>query len=128
MNRILKHSLITLTVIGLTCFAATSYIQGNLDRLAKTQVSELDLSKVADGTYRGKCVSFPITVVVDVIVADHKINSILVIKHTNGQGQGAEALPDRVVAAQSLKVETVSGATYSSKAMLIAIKNAVSSK
>jgi len=125
MNRFLKHTLITLTVIGLVIFAAYRFIQGNLDQLAKTQVAELDLSKVADGTYRGKCVSFPITVVVDVIITDHKIGSIVLIQHTNGQGQGAEALPNKVVAAQSLKVEAVSGATYSSKAMLIAIKNAV---
>jgi len=63
-----------------------------------------------------------------VIVTDHKISSILLIQHTNGQGQSAEVLPDKVDASQSLKVETVSGATYSSKTMLIAIKNAVNPK
>ncbi|TFG82607.1 MAG: FMN-binding protein [Erysipelotrichales bacterium] len=125
MRRILKHLAITILIIAVVCFAGYRYIQGNLDRLAKTPIAEIDLSKIANGTYRGKCVSFPITVIVDVVVENHSFNSIILIQHTNGQGQGAEALPDRIVAAQSLQVDTVAGATYSSKAMLLAVTDAL---
>lgn len=41
---------------------------------------------------------------------------------SNGQGSGADVIPLRVVEAQSLNVDIVSGATYSSKIILLAIK------
>lgn len=125
MRRILKNLAITIAIIAIAGFAGFSYIQGNLDRLAKTPIAELDLTNVPNGTYRGKCTKFPITVIVEVLVENHTIASILLVQHTNGQGQDAEALPERIVEAQSLKVETVSGATYSSKAIMLAIIDAL---
>ena len=41
------------------------------------------------------------------------------------QGQGAEIIPEKVIEAQSLKVDSVSGATYSSKVILKAIQDAI---
>ena len=51
--------------------------------------------------------------------------AIEVLKHSHGPGHGAGAIIDRVIAAQSLKVDAVSGASLSSKVMLKAIEKAL---
>ncbi|NCC85175.1 MAG: FMN-binding protein [Clostridia bacterium] len=47
------------------------------------------------------------------------------MKHVNGMGQAAEALPSQVVEAQTLQVDLVSGASFSSKVILLAIEDAL---
>jgi uncharacterized protein with FMN-binding domain len=84
-----------------------------------------DLSAVADGTYRGSSKVGPVRVTLDVTVADNAIASIAIIRHFNGRGKKAEAIVPRVIAAQTLEVDVVSGATGSSKAILLAIENAL---
>lgn len=65
---------------------------------------------------------------VSATVRNHKITDIKILRHKNERGQRAEVIPQRVLAAQSLKVDTVSGATNSSKVILKAIENALESK
>jgi uncharacterized protein with FMN-binding domain len=85
----------------------------------------IDITKVRDGSYKGDCSLFPVTATVRVNVEGGRIASIEVIKHMHGKGYGAEALAQRVVEAQSLDVDAVSGASGSSKAMRKAIENAL---
>lgn len=99
--------------------------QTKLDEVAGAEVQDFDLSSIADGVYNGSYKIFPISVKVQVAVDSHTITRIDLIKHTNGQGAGAEIIIDRVVDAQSLDVDLVSGATYSSKIILKAIENAL---
>jgi uncharacterized protein with FMN-binding domain len=101
--------------------------ESGLQALTAAGTPEPDLSVVKDGTWRGSYSAFPVKVVVDVTVSDNRIVSVELIEHRNGQGDGAEAIPSRVVAAQSLQVDSVSGATYSSKVILLAIGDALSS-
>lgn len=84
-----------------------------------------DAGKVADGVYEGAAFLLPVSVRVRATVADGRISSIDLLKHFNGQGKPAEAIMARVVAAQSLGVDTVSGATQSSLTILAAIQNAL---
>ncbi len=100
-------------------------VEANLEKLAGAQLGALALDAVPDGTYDGHYQALPIEVDVSVTVKDHAITSIDLLKHRNGKGQAAEAIPARVVEAQSLQVDTVTGATYSSKAILKAIENAL---
>jgi uncharacterized protein with FMN-binding domain len=58
---------------------------------------------------------------------NHKIEYIELVKHKNGRGGPAEIIPIKVVEAQSLDVDIVSGATSSSKVILKAIENALNS-
>lgn len=97
----------------------------NLNKIAVLKVAEADLSAIPDGTYNGSYTCLPVSAKVAVTVRDHRITDIELIRHINGQGSAAEALPDRVVEAQSLKVDTVTGATYSSKVILKAIEDAL---
>lgn len=106
--------------------AGTKYFLGkSLENLANTKISNVDISRLADGTYTGSYQSFPVEAVVEVTVSNHKITKIGLIKHVNGQGKGAEVLPAKVVESQTLEVDCVSGATYSSKVILKAIENAL---
>ena len=97
-----------------------------LQKLMAAEIQEIDLAQIGSGTYSGAYQAFPIDVEVEVVEDDHKIIGIDLKKHTNGKGQAAEVLPQKVLEAQSLKVDMVSGATYSSKTILLAIQDALS--
>jgi uncharacterized protein with FMN-binding domain len=88
-------------------------------------INNPDLSIVADGNYRGNSRVGPVRVSLDVTVKNRAISSIEIIKHFNGRGKKAEALIPRIIEAQSLEVDVVSGATGSSKAILKAVENAL---
>jgi uncharacterized protein with FMN-binding domain len=62
---------------------------------------------------------------VRVSVRDGRITEIKLLRHSHGPGHGADAIVDRVVASQSLRVDAVSGASYSSKVVLKAIETAL---
>lgn len=121
-------SIIILIIVGGFIGVLTVYsnIQKNLNKLSKAEISNVDLSKVNDGTYTGKYSVFPVTAEVKVTVKDHKITDILLVEHKNGQGSAAEVLPNKVIETQSIKIDSISGATYSSKVILKAIENALS--
>ena len=114
-----------LVLIAAGIIYVSSYIEGYDDRIASVTISDVDVSKVADGTYSGSYDLFPVSVVVKVVVKDHRIEDVELLKHVNGQGRAAEVLPEKVIEAQSLHVDTIAGATASSKTILKAIENAL---
>jgi uncharacterized protein with FMN-binding domain len=107
--------------------AVITIAERNLITARDAVIEEFDLSQVPDGTFDGEYNAFPVIAEVKVTVKDHVITGIDLIKHINGQGYGAEVIPQQVVDTQSLLVDTVSGATYSSKVILLAIRNALES-
>ena len=116
--------IIVLVVLALGAII-TKIMLGNLKQLAALEISDVDLAAAEDGIYIGSYSSFPVSAEVKVIIKNHLIVDIELLKHDNDRGQGAEIIPENVVEAQSLKVDSVSGATYSSKAILKAIQNAL---
>lgn len=90
-------------------------------------IEQIDLSKVKDGNYTGNFDAVYIEAEVNVKVENHKIIDVELVKHKNERGKNAEIIPQRVVQAQSLQVDAVSGATNSSKVILKAIENALKS-
>ncbi|HNU79479.1 MAG TPA: FMN-binding protein [Bacillota bacterium] len=126
-RRIVLAAVIALAAIIIAVFGAKSYIEASLVKLTETSIPDVDLSKIADGVYKGSHKVFPVEAEVRVTIENHKIIGIELVKHFNGQGTAAEVIPDRVTEAQSLKVDIVSGATYSSKVILKAIENALQS-
>jgi uncharacterized protein with FMN-binding domain len=86
-----------------------------------------DLAGIADGVYQGEAKQFPVLVQVEVTVAGGKITAFEILKHRNGRGRSAEVLADEVVARQTIEIDAVSGATYSSMAILKAGENALRS-
>lgn len=122
---ILKTAAILLLVLVLAAGAVMAYMAKELASLEQAVIPEADFSAVQDGTFEGSYKAGPVQVVLDVTVKDHQITKIDLIKHVNGQGRPAEAILDQVIAAQSLQVDAVTGATYSSKAILLAIQDAL---
>jgi len=59
-------------------------------------------------------------------VSGGRLASVELLRHFNGQGEPAEAIVGKVVEAQSLGVDVVSGATHSSLTILKAVENALS--
>lgn len=96
-------------------------------RIANISISNVDLSKIPDGTYTGSYDAIMISAKVGVTVSDHTINKIQLIYHKNERGKKAEAILGEVQSAQSLKVDTITGATNSSKVLLKAVQNALDS-
>jgi len=130
MSKVMKIVLIILAVIillAVVCAIFISQISKNLEELSDIPLDNVDLSVIPNGIYAGSYNAFPIAVEVEVKVQDNKIIAINLIKHRNGQGKAAEAISEMVVDAQSLKVDAISGATYSSKVILLAIKDALMS-
>ena len=90
-------------------------------------INKVDLSKISDGKYTGSYDVNLLSAKVSVTVKDHKIENIDLLEHKNDRGKPAEVIPSMVVKAQSLQVDTISGATNSSKTILKAIENALES-
>jgi len=95
---------------------------GEIDRI---EIEDPDLTKAADGTWIGECTTTLVSARVSVDTLSHKIEDIEILNHDCGKGKPAEAIVDRVIDAQSLDVDTVSGATGSSKVILRAIQDAL---
>lgn len=95
------------------------------DKVAAINISDIELSAVPDGTYVGDYDVNFIYAKVEVTVQGGKITDITLLEHKNGEGEPAERIIDDIVQEQSLKVDTVSGATNSCKVILKAIDNAL---
>jgi uncharacterized protein with FMN-binding domain len=117
----MKHRNIVITPIIL---AGMVLLAGCVD-LSKIVIGNPDFSALADNTYRGQSKVGPVRVIVDVTVEDGVIKNIDLVRHFNGMGKKAEVIIPKVIEAQSLNVDVISGATGSSKAILQAIERAV---
>jgi uncharacterized protein with FMN-binding domain len=91
----------------------------------KVEIGSPDLSRASDGAWKGYYDGKLVKVEVEVGIADRRIESIEILRHECGKGKPAERIVDSVVAAQSLQVDVVSGASYSSKCILKAIEVAI---
>ncbi|HAQ55930.1 MAG TPA: hypothetical protein DCR44_00760 [Acholeplasmatales bacterium] len=96
-----------------------------LENLLTLEIEDVDLTTLPDGTYEGSYTQLPVIATVRVTVVDHVITDIVIVEHFNGQGASGEAVVDSVIAANSLEVDAIAGATYSSKVILLAIKDAL---
>ncbi|WP_428910030.1 FMN-binding protein [Niallia sp. Krafla_26] len=83
-----------------------------------------------DGTYEGTSdTGRNPGLKVTVVITDRKIAEVNVIDHDETDGFGTkaiESLPGKMVEAQSTKVDTISGATQTSKAIVEAVRAALS--
>jgi uncharacterized protein with FMN-binding domain len=85
----------------------------------------LDLTKRADGTYTGSEDGGLVKASVEVTVKDHTITEVKILSHDCGKGKPAEVIVNDIVAKNSLEVDTISGATYSSNVIKVAVYNAL---
>lgn len=91
----------------------------------ETTVDEINISDVSDGIYIGEYDVNFIYAKVEVTVQDGKITNIELLEHKNERGKPAEAILDKMIDAQRINVDAVSGATNSSTVIKKAAENAL---
>ena len=108
-------------LIGIMAIGAF-YGMGAVRRLA---VNPVDLAGIEDGVYAGSFREGRFSYSVEVTVKDHRLQAV---KSTGGrQAQDAviQQIFARIVEVQSVQVDTVSGASLTTKAVSKAVENAL---
>ena len=117
-------TIILMVFIGVIVF---NKMNEGIEVLIAEELPEIDLTSIEDGTYLGQYAIPLISVKVEVTVLDHQITNIVILEHKNGQGEDGELIINDVILEQSIEIDYIVGATYSSKAILLAIGDALKS-
>jgi uncharacterized protein with FMN-binding domain len=129
MKKAIKLIIVIVVVILIVILVASVMFskraKGMDEYVNKFKISEVDLSEIENGLYTGAAEVGVVSVKVDVDVLDNEINNIKINKHFNGQGEPAEVIINDIIKNQSVKVDVISGATYSSIAILEAVGDAL---
>jgi|LGVE01.1.fsa_nt_gb uncharacterized protein with FMN-binding domain len=115
-------------IIGLLLLIGTGFIGANIFAKIESnniEISNIEFSSIDDGVYYGTHETRMVMADVEVKVKDGKVIEITVLKHECGRGYKAEKIIDDIMERQSLDVDSVSGATLSSKIIRKAIENAI---
>ena len=107
---------VVLGTIG--CLSITASMKKSL---AKIENEDIDMETVEDGSYEGHSELGPVKVDVKVLVENHKLKRVELLRHECGLGHPADVIVDKMVEQNTWDVDAVSGATVSSGI----IKNAV---
>lgn len=91
----------------------------------ETTIDEINISDVSDGIYIGEYDVNFIYAKVEVTVQDGKITNIELLEQKNERGKPAEAILDKMIDAQEINVDAISGATNSSTVIKKAAENAL---
>ena len=124
--------IVGIILLVLACLAGAFYIRAQaMASNVKAQYASLkpvDLKKIADGVYTGSFGDFLVAVKVNVTVKRHRIEEVKIVEQKCGPGYEALDTVDRIVKAQSFKVDTVTGASGSSMSIMIAVNRALTGK
>lgn len=107
--------------------SSCTMIGGVRDLLAMEIHTPADLADIADGAYAGGWDAGMVRTSVMVSMAGGRISRVEIVEHECGRGKPAEAIVEDIVKEQSLEIDTVSGATVSSKAILKSVDMALNS-
>jgi uncharacterized protein with FMN-binding domain len=122
---ILLGSLVFIILSGIFLRNMIEKTEQEMSHLSQLTIVDVNLSEIEDGEYYGEYEVFPIKVRLVVTIKNHSILDISVLEHRTGQGQQASDMLSRILAAQSLKVDVVTQATYSSIIMQKAVERAL---
>lgn len=112
--------IVSLALIGSGLFYLRYKKMADVIGAEVARVNDVDLSKIPDGQYKGSFGEFLVQVDLEASVVDHRIAGIKILKQECGPGYEALETVDRIIAAQSPKVDAVTGATGSSSSIMIA--------
>lgn len=127
MKRGIKILLTILVIIGILTGAFIFFLYYGKSETLNLTINGIDLSKVTDGLYKGSYSKGRFSYKVEVTVKDNRIESIKIISEPSffSAQELDNTIIGRVLQQQSLKVDAVTGATATSKALLKAIENAL---
>lgn len=128
MVKVIAGGIAVLVLLAIAGIVGFNVLTAQMARkLKQTVVEHVDLAQVADGAYEGSYVVGPVSARVSVQIASGTIRTITVLKHDHGPGYGGDAIVPRMVAAQSVMVDGISGATASCIVMRKAVELALRS-
>lgn len=117
MNHLISRKYYYLLVLAVLVGCATT---------AAVHRGPVEKTRLHDGIFNGEYSKFPVKAEVEVQIKNNKILSVNILKHRTCRGKKAEGIiPGRIVQAQSTDVDIVSGATYSSLAIMNAAQRAI---
>lgn len=88
-------------------------------------ISNIDLTTMSNGVYIGSADNGLVKATVSVEVNNGMIQNITILEHDNLLGKPAEKIVDDIIEQQSLEVDAISSATYSSNTIRKAVENAL---
>jgi len=91
-------------------------------------LAKVDLSAIPDGVYSYCFGKIPVYADLSVHVKDHVITGITMNEQSSGPGYDARETMDRIIKKQQAEVDVVTGATFSSKCIMIATYKALTAE
>lgn len=123
-SRRLSWGIALVLAVSLTAYVVLQNL--TVTSLRRLPVEDIPISGVADGTYRGEANVGGFQYVVNVSVQTGRITSIDVVSNrTDPYAMLADGTRRKVLEAQRLKVDMVTGASTTSKAFMLAIEDAL---
>lgn len=130
-----KIVIVILSVLGIAAigfgvmyFTYLAPMNETLKEVRTMDIKDVELESLKDGVYQGEYSYSSTTCRVEVVLKDHRIIEIKVLDNGRTEyAKKAEEALERVKKQQSLQVDVVSSATTTSKALLKAVENALSS-
>lgn len=113
----------SIILIGLL-FIIVNFI--SLQKIRDMAISEPNLKSLEDGKYIGQAEVAGFSYVVEVVMTNHRIDRIKVLKNSNNAyARWAEGVIHKIIKEQTLQVDAITGATTTSKALMKAVSNSL---
>ncbi len=122
----IDNVIISIVLLGIIILAV--YLKSVADykrAVSEISIENICISDVSDGVYIGECDVDFIYAKVEVTVHSGKITEVKILEHKNGRGQAAETIIEKIISAQEIDVDAISGATNSSTVLKKAVENAL---
>jgi uncharacterized protein with FMN-binding domain len=126
MKKILKIFITLIIIIAVIIAGVMISLTQGLEEGKNIEIKGINMTNVEDGTYKGRYELGRWSNELEVTVKENKITDIKILKDVKyASPDVSDKLFDEVIEAQNSKVDTVSGATVTSKAYLKSIENAL---
>ena len=126
MRKGVRRLLIALIIVFAVAGGMAALLFGGMGAIRRMPAAVADLSSVADGAYRGSFSRGRWRFEVEATVADHKIQALR--RLDSPEEPLATAIIERILAEQSVSIDTVSGASITTKALAKAVENALTAR
>ena len=129
MKKALKIILGIGGVIAIGVSIMVFILMNGMNTAQALQLNQINLAQVEDGNYVGTYETARWTNTVEVVIENHEIKEITIVKDVMFSLEGlSDRLFNRVIEKQSIDVDIETGSTITSKAYLKAIENALGDK
>lgn len=126
MKSILKTLLLLIVIaaIGGGYWVYTRYTH-MVSTFKTLEIKDINLTGLHDGLYTGEFGEFLVSVKADVTITKNRISEVRISRQRCGKSYEASDTLNRIMKAQTPRVDAVAGATASSKAIMAAVQKAL---